>query len=124
MIINLNDYRNSKPKAGVCFFCKKITGYVPKNANSINATFNYEPCRECKEKWEQGVPVLEMSEKPLIDGQPPLEEGMDGYPTGRYMVINREALDVDEDTNIVLMLQSDFEAVLKEAQDTMAKKNK
>ena len=50
---------------------------------------NYEPCDECMEKWNKGFVLIEAQEKPVKDGQPPMQEGI--YPTGNMWVIDKES---------------------------------
>ncbi len=57
----------------------------------MSMILDYEPCDKCKEKFEAGIQIVEASEKPLNQGQPLL--GNSGYPTGRWAVVGRAALE-------------------------------
>ena len=57
----------------------------------MGVVLDYEPCDECKENRKLGVTLMEVSEEPMIDGFPEIQNGI--YPTGRWCVIRKEAAD-------------------------------
>lgn len=93
----------------VCFWCGETKNEIallgrirekdPITGKSIRGTdleapmkmvLDYEPCDKCKEKWDKGFTVIEVSPNPLQKGMPPICSDMvDGelYPTGRYLVL-------------------------------------
>lgn len=50
---------------------------------------SYEPCEKCLKKWAMGFVLIEAKEKPVVEGQPPMQVG--AYPTGNYMVLSDDA---------------------------------
>lgn len=50
---------------------------------------DYEPCDDCKENRKLGVTLMEVSEYPVHEGSPEIQNGI--YPTGRWCVIKHEA---------------------------------
>ncbi len=83
------------PTMVVCFWCGKETGEIAllganyKAQAPMRMTVSYEPCEACQKKWSQGFTVLEMSETPNIEGQPPIRPGI--YPTGNFATFSWEA---------------------------------
>jgi hypothetical protein len=57
----------------------------------MGVVLDYEPCDECKENRKLGVTLMEVSEDPVLDGFPEIQNGI--YPTGRWCVIRKEAAD-------------------------------
>lgn len=55
----------------------------------MGVVLDYEPCDECKENRKLGVTLMEVSEEPMFDGFPEIQNGI--YPTGRWCVIKKEA---------------------------------
>ena len=45
---------------------------------------NYEPCRHCRENFDNGITLLGYAEKPLWNGQPKF---FGQYPTGDYIIV-------------------------------------
>lgn len=52
---------------------------------------DYEPCPKCIENMEKGVTIAEVEAR-AIDGRPPIQRNPDLYPTGRWVVVRREAI--------------------------------
>ncbi len=88
------------PALTTCFWCGKDTGIAlmgritgGKRGGDIEAPKyvfgGYEPCDECRENMAKGVTLMEASEFPNVEGQPPMQKGV--YPTGNYVVMTREA---------------------------------
>jgi hypothetical protein len=96
-----DDYITLHPKYGLnptlelCFWCGKETGSIALLGNKYDGeapmrmTLSYAPCGECQKSWEAGFVLLECSDTPNVDDQPPIKP--DVYPTGNYMVISIEA---------------------------------
>ena len=87
------------PSVGVCFWCGEddgtviLPGRLKGDAEAPRrAVWSYDPCEKCKGLMAQGFALLEAKHDPERDGQPPMKsEGRDVYPTGRWMVLKREA---------------------------------
>ena len=63
----------------ICAWCGKqkneiaLLGKLPGDAEAPhNVILDYEPCDECKAQWEQGVAIIEVSTRPVAEGQPPI----------------------------------------------------
>lgn len=50
---------------------------------------DYEPCEKCRAKMALGVTLMEATSKPNSVAKVEMQKGI--YPTGRYVVIKREA---------------------------------
>lgn len=86
------------PTIPVCFWCGK-----PKNEIALmgrmkgdieapkNMVLDYVPCEECQSHMAMGVAVLEASDHPNTEGQPPMQKGV--YPTSRFVVVTTECAD-------------------------------
>ena len=105
----------------ICLFCgssKGISSAVKvKDIKNIpqKVVVDYEPCEVCKTEWEKGVPILEVTTYPIHKGQPPITEGHNVYPTGRYMVLNAEAVSEDYTVGVpVLCLKEDYEEIIND----------
>lgn len=83
------------PTLEVCFWCGEDTGSILLLGRSIKGEApmrmmgSYAPCEKCAEKWNLGFVFIEADNKPIVEGQPPISEGV--WPTGNYAVINQEA---------------------------------
>ena len=55
----------------------------------MGVILDYEPCEECKKNRKLGVTLMEVSERPVHEGFPEIQNGI--YPTGRWCVIKHEA---------------------------------
>ena len=93
------------PKHGVnpmiprCFFCggeKNEIALLGKLAGDAEAPktgwlrSDYEPCDKCKAYWAMGYALLEADDKPIVDGQAPMQKGV--YPTGQYVVLTEQGI--------------------------------
>lgn len=56
-----------------------------------NMVLDYVPCEECQNHMAMGVAVLEASDHPNTEGQPPMQTGV--YPTSRFVVVTTECAD-------------------------------
>lgn len=100
----MNDSIKISPKHGInptiprCFFCGKekpmiaLLGQIDRADSQAprSCVIDYEPCEECKEKMNQGITLIEVSETPLPDERPEILQ--DFYPTGRWCVVSEEFL--------------------------------
>lgn len=113
--ITLSKKHGVNPTIPICAFCGKekneiaLLGRLPGDAEAPRSLIiNYEPCDECKAQWAQGVAIIEVSQTPLHEGQPPIAEG--AYPTGAVAVVKEEALDGDfKKGSKALMLTAEFQ---------------
>ena len=86
------------PTIPVCFWCGKqkneialmgrMTGDIEAPKNMV---LDYVPCEECQSHMAMGVAVLEASDHPNTEGQPPMQKGV--YPTSRFVVVTTECAD-------------------------------
>lgn len=94
--IKISPKHGVNPSIQKCFWCQKEMGLIlfGKMKDDAEApkcvTLDYEPCDECKSQWEKGIAVLEAAHEPFYADQPLW--GADCYPSGRMMVIRREAM--------------------------------
>lgn len=120
--IKLSPKYGVNPTIPVCAFCGK-----PKNEIALmgrigdgrrgedleapkNCILDYEPCDKCKEQWAQGVAIIEVSQTPIVENQPPISKG--AYPTGRVVVVREEALNGGfKKGSKALMLSHEFQAM-------------
>lgn len=78
----------------ICLYCgkdKSIFPLIHLKKPPEKVIIDYEPCSECKKRWNEGVPVLEVTHTPTTNGQPSIGVDADGksvYPTGAYMVLS------------------------------------
>ena len=100
-VIKLSDRNGVNPSTSICIFCGEPKGVAlfGKLKGDVEAprevVTDYEPCDKCKEKFDSGVPIIEVTNTPQSENQPPLTEDSYGkpvYPTGCYLVVNPEVL--------------------------------
>src|SRR6266508_1358786 len=93
--IKLHPEYGINPSLAVCFWCGKETGEIVlfggelKGEAPRTVVATYNPCEDCRKKWDQGYLLLEAVDQPLVPGHPPIREGT--YPTGNYAVISHES---------------------------------
>lgn len=97
--IRVSEKHGLNPSLKVCFWCGKETGEIllmGRMKGDIEAprrTFtDYNPCPECQKLWELGGVVIETTEA-REDGPPPMTKDGRYAPTGRSLVIKREAFE-------------------------------
>ena len=96
--IKLSKKHGVNPTITLCFWCGEskgiaLLGKLPNDAEAPKeAVIDYEPCDKCKELWNQGIPVVEVSETPINKTQSPITTNPTVYPTGRHAVVKPEAL--------------------------------
>lgn len=86
------------PTIPVCFWCGKqkneiaLMGRIKGDIEAPKSmVLDYVPCEECQSHMAMGVAVLEASDHPNSEGQPPMQEGV--YPTSRFVVVTTECAD-------------------------------
>ena len=86
------------PTIPVCFWCGKqkneiaLMGRMKDDIEAPkNMVLDYVPCEECQSHMAMGVAVLEASDHPNTEGQPPMQKGV--YPTSRFVVVTTECAD-------------------------------
>ena len=86
------------PTIPVCFWCGKqkneiaLMGRMKGDIEAPkNMVLDYVPCEECQSHMAMGVAVLEASDRPNTEGQPPMQKGV--YPTSRFVVVTTECAD-------------------------------
>ena len=86
------------PTIPVCFWCGKqkneiaLMGRMKDDIEAPkNMVLDYVPCEECQNHMAMGVAVLEASDHPNTEGQPPMQKGV--YPTSRFVVVTTECAD-------------------------------
>lgn len=95
--VKLSPKHGLNPTIPICFWCGEerneiaLLGRINKEDTEAprSAFLDYEPCDKCKENMAQGVTLMEASHTPNFEGQPAFQRGT--YPTGRWLVIKREA---------------------------------
>ena len=123
--IKLSPKYGLNPTIPVCFFCSEpknmiaMMGHVYENDNGrkkrgsdvemkMYSVLDYEPCDNCKKKLEEEDKILlcEVNNHP-VDHRPPIDK--DFYPTGRYIMIPREAINIQTPkSRMMLMTEEDF----------------
>lgn len=101
--IKLSPKHGLNPTIPICFWCGKEKGEIAllghignrRKGEDIEAPRNmvldYIPCPACEEAMAAGFTVIEGSDAPITQNQPPLSDKQDIYPTGRWLVLRREA---------------------------------
>lgn len=96
--IKISPKHGLNPTIPVCFWCGKQKNEIAlmgRMENDIEAPKNmvldYIPCEECQSHMAMGVAVLEASDHPNTEGQPPMQKGV--YPTSRFVVVTTECAD-------------------------------
>ena len=122
-VINFSDKHGVNPSMSICIFCGEPKGValLGKLKGDVEAPreiiTDYEPCSKCREKFNKGVPIIEVSNTPILDNQPPLTKdsyGLPVYPTGCYLVLNPDALGGGyKKGEITLSIEQDFRRILE-----------
>ena len=96
--IKISPKHGLNPTIPVCFWCGKqkneiaLMGRMTDDIEAPkNMVLNYVPCEECQNHMAMGVAVLEASDHPNTEGQPPMQKGV--YPTSRFVVVTTECAD-------------------------------
>lgn len=119
--IKLSENYGVNPTIPVCFFCGMpkneiaLLGHIgdKRKGEDFEAphyvVLDYEPCDCCKDKFSQGVLFIEVTETQPNDNRPPISKGV--YPTGRHVVVKREAVNVGGDK--FLMIDTEFKTMFR-----------
>ena len=96
--IKISPKHGLNPTIPVCFWCGKqkneiaLMGHMKGDIEAPkNMVLEYVPCEECPNHMAMGVAVLEASDHPNTEGQPPMQKGV--YPTSRFVVVTTECAD-------------------------------
>lgn len=96
--IKISPKHGLNPTIPVCFWCGKqkneiaLMGRMKDDIEAPkNMVLDYEPCEECQSHMAMGVAILEASDHPNTEGQPPMQKGV--YPTSRFVVVTTECAD-------------------------------
>ena len=96
--IEVSPKHGLNPTIPVCFWCGKqkneiaLMGRMKGDIEAPkNMVLDYVPCEECQSHMAMGVAVLEASDHPNTEGQPPMQKGV--YPTSRFVVVTTECAD-------------------------------
>ena len=96
--IKISPKHGLNPTIPVCFWCGKqkneiaLMGRMKGDIEAPkNMVLDYVPCEECQNHMAMGVAVLEASDHPNTEGQPPMQKGV--YPTSRFVVVTTECAD-------------------------------
>lgn len=133
--IKISPKHGLNPTISVCFFCGKekneiaLLGRLKDDVEAPkNAVIDYEPCDECKAKFNQGITFIAVATDGP-DGRPPIQvnktTGTRLYPTGDIVVVKEEAvrnLPIPKDllehvlkTKKCLMYKTTFDSLFKQA---------
>jgi hypothetical protein len=123
MSIRLSEKHGVNPCIELCFWCQEakgvlLLGRLPGDAEAPREAFlNYQPCDKCVEKFGDNVQMIEVSDKPVKDGQMPIQKGV--YPTGRWALVRRDALDKElvGDSKAVLVLPEDWKRIFDDEEE-------
>lgn len=115
------------PSMELCFWCGEVKGIalLGKLKGDAEApkeiVLNYEPCDKCKELFEQGILIVEVTTTPMQQDKLPFQHNPNEppiYPTGRHLVLKPEALAEDaRNHDKYMMLTKEFEELLQKVKD-------
>lgn len=92
--LRLHPQHGLNPTMPLCFWCGKPNGEIAllgaayKREAPMNMALDYDPCDDCKAKMALGVVVVQCSQG---DGKRLNRHIPDSVPTGRWVVLKREA---------------------------------
>lgn len=93
--IKISPKHGLNPTIPVCFWCGKpkneiaLMGHMKGDIEAPkNMVLDYVPCEECQSYMAMGVAILEASDHPNTEGQPPMQKGV--YPTSRFVVVTTD----------------------------------
>ena len=93
--IKISQKHGLNPTIPVCFWCGKqkneiaLMGRMKDDIEAPkNMVLDYVPCEECQSYMAMGVAILEASDHPNTEGQPPMQKGV--YPTSRFVVVTTD----------------------------------
>jgi hypothetical protein len=81
---------------GLCFWCGSETGPEEREEEEGKPTperamVSYLPCRTCGDKFRGGITLFEAQETPFYKDQPSVGNGIDLFPSGRWITLPQEA---------------------------------
>ena len=97
--ITLHPEFGVNPSLCKCFWCGEQNGCIAllglnKGEQAPRYTItDYEPCDKCGATWAKGILFIEAQNTPVTENQPPLSSKQAIYPTGRWCVVRREAIE-------------------------------
>ena len=99
--IKLSPKHGLNPTIPVCFWCGEernevaLLGHIGDGRKHedfeapMHMVIDYEPCEKCRANMALGVTLMEATNKPNSVTKVEMQKGV--YPTGRYVVIKRDA---------------------------------
>ena len=102
MDIKLSPRYGANPTIPVCFWCgqdKNEVALLGRIGNEkkgedfeaqMHMVLDYKPCDKCRENMAMGFTIMEATDEPNLSTNIPMQSGV--YPTGRYAVIRKEAV--------------------------------
>lgn len=102
--LRLSPKHGANPSLLICFWCEEpqgvaLLGKINEEDSEAppQCIASYEPCDSCNKKFDEGVTFFECRRTTVYEGQQSLQlENALVYPTGRYAVINADALDEEK----------------------------
>ncbi len=100
--IMISERYGLNPTIPICFWCEEkknevaLLGRLKDDKEAPrNCLLDYEPCDKCKKRFELGIAIIEVVDYVVVENMPPItiQDGIELYPTGRYVVILIEAID-------------------------------
>ena len=96
--IKLSPNHGLNPTIPVCFWCGKeknevaLMGKMDKQDSAApkHLVVDYEPCDTCKELFSKGIHVIGVTPKPIAQGQFPIMQNPEMFPTGSMFVAPKE----------------------------------
>ena len=110
--IKLSEKYGVNPTIPVCFFCGEqkneiaLLGQIGdrRKGEDIEApkfcVMDYVPCDCCREKFAKGKLLIEVTTTQPKDRRPTISK--DVYPTGRFVVVKKEAIEMEGDKFLVI----------------------
>lgn len=96
--ITLSEKHGVNPTISLCFWCGEedgsvvMLGKLPDDAKAPKqAVVHYEPCKDCLDKFDQGIVFIECTREDPRDGRKPINPT--AWPTGRWAVVTRESME-------------------------------
>lgn len=80
----------------LCFWCGSEMGLTEREEEEGEITperaiVSYLPCRGCVDKFKGGITLFEAQEIPFYKNQPSVGNGVDLFPSGRWITLPKEA---------------------------------
>lgn len=88
---------SEQQRAERCFWCGKLKSHELTEREVLEKKIqsyigSYEPCDQCKELFKDGIHVVGVTNKPIVEGMFPISTNGDEnlYPTGSMFIANDE----------------------------------